>query len=277
MALISCPECEKQVSSAALSCPHCGFPFSAKTVPEARPPLPSAETQSAKGPPRVQGSKDKPIQIGSGTWHGVELHATSAINNLFKTEGWQRIAVEGDLAGLCCWKVRLPDGSTDAVWFDYSPAADWIKRRERGEVEGMVTIDPKTKEQLARSLRTGMEEIDSRSAVDAAKQILQRLNNLRTHGYATGKAVALVGGWRNEYHVSKGGQDMVLKFDMRPTLKHVAPSELAIVTMIAATPDAEEALNRMSAISTPPPKSGCLGVVVLVILVALSLFILAKA
>ena len=27
MALIKCPECEKQVSDAAISCPHCGFPI----------------------------------------------------------------------------------------------------------------------------------------------------------------------------------------------------------------------------------------------------------
>lgn len=27
MALISCPECEKEVSDKARSCPNCGFPF----------------------------------------------------------------------------------------------------------------------------------------------------------------------------------------------------------------------------------------------------------
>lgn len=27
MALISCPECEKEVSDKAKSCPNCGFPF----------------------------------------------------------------------------------------------------------------------------------------------------------------------------------------------------------------------------------------------------------
>ena len=30
MALIQCPECEKQISSNAESCPHCGYPMKAK-------------------------------------------------------------------------------------------------------------------------------------------------------------------------------------------------------------------------------------------------------
>ncbi len=30
MALISCPECKKEVSDKAESCPHCGCPLSAK-------------------------------------------------------------------------------------------------------------------------------------------------------------------------------------------------------------------------------------------------------
>lgn len=27
MALISCPECEEQISDKALACPHCGYPL----------------------------------------------------------------------------------------------------------------------------------------------------------------------------------------------------------------------------------------------------------
>lgn len=29
MALVNCPECEKQISSAAANCPHCGIPIAA--------------------------------------------------------------------------------------------------------------------------------------------------------------------------------------------------------------------------------------------------------
>ena len=34
MALIKCPECGKDVSTAAESCPHCGYPLKKGTVPQ---------------------------------------------------------------------------------------------------------------------------------------------------------------------------------------------------------------------------------------------------
>jgi predicted amidophosphoribosyltransferase len=39
MALINCPECNKEISDMAESCPHCGFPI-AKKAP-LKPALPS--------------------------------------------------------------------------------------------------------------------------------------------------------------------------------------------------------------------------------------------
>ena len=41
MALINCPECGKQVSTAAQSCPSCGYPIAA----QARPPSPPSQPQ----------------------------------------------------------------------------------------------------------------------------------------------------------------------------------------------------------------------------------------
>lgn len=34
MALIKCPECEREVSDKAVSCPHCGYPINDPTVPD---------------------------------------------------------------------------------------------------------------------------------------------------------------------------------------------------------------------------------------------------
>lgn len=39
MALINCPECKKEVSNSALSCPHCGFQLIEKKEPKAKPQL----------------------------------------------------------------------------------------------------------------------------------------------------------------------------------------------------------------------------------------------
>ncbi|MCX6899432.1 MAG: zinc ribbon domain-containing protein [Verrucomicrobia bacterium] len=38
MALINCPECAKQVSTSAQSCPSCGYPIAASQTPKAPPP-----------------------------------------------------------------------------------------------------------------------------------------------------------------------------------------------------------------------------------------------
>lgn len=32
MALVTCPDCKKEISSRAASCPHCGAPMSAATI-----------------------------------------------------------------------------------------------------------------------------------------------------------------------------------------------------------------------------------------------------
>jgi len=42
VALVDCPECERQVSTLAAFCPHCGFPISGR--PPWRPP------QAGRGP-----------------------------------------------------------------------------------------------------------------------------------------------------------------------------------------------------------------------------------
>ena len=34
MALIKCPECEKDISDKSKACPHCGFPFPEQTLQE---------------------------------------------------------------------------------------------------------------------------------------------------------------------------------------------------------------------------------------------------
>ena len=45
MALINCPECGKQVSTAANACPACGFPVAQKAVEQTGRPAESAEAQ----------------------------------------------------------------------------------------------------------------------------------------------------------------------------------------------------------------------------------------
>src|SRR5437870_3115782 len=49
MPLITCPECAKDISDLAATCPHCGFPLAAKS------PSPST-TRAKKQPPTREGN-----------------------------------------------------------------------------------------------------------------------------------------------------------------------------------------------------------------------------
>ena len=46
MALISCPECKKEISDQATSCPHCGFPIAKPKTDEPTLPAQSQQTQT---------------------------------------------------------------------------------------------------------------------------------------------------------------------------------------------------------------------------------------
>ena len=58
MALIDCPECSKQVSTAAKSCPNCGYPVAARL----------GETQEAPKPSPVSGNAAVLAEIRPSWW-----------------------------------------------------------------------------------------------------------------------------------------------------------------------------------------------------------------
>jgi hypothetical protein len=56
MALTTCPECKREVSTEAASCPHCGYPMA---------PLEGARPAGAHQPP--------PVPEGSSVGHGIGI------------------------------------------------------------------------------------------------------------------------------------------------------------------------------------------------------------
>ena len=46
MALVSCPECGKEISDAARSCPHCGYPIAQEPQPQDMSPVPRKSKRS---------------------------------------------------------------------------------------------------------------------------------------------------------------------------------------------------------------------------------------
>ena len=63
MALIPCPECGREVSSAAPACPACGYPLHAGSATPASP-APPAEPQSALQSPHLWGR----VAMVLGAW-----------------------------------------------------------------------------------------------------------------------------------------------------------------------------------------------------------------
>jgi len=98
---------------------------------------------SVKPPPRTVGTENNPIPIISASYYGVSMHAESAINRLFGEGNWSSPSNYGDIHGLRCWNVSLKDGTQEQVWFDYSPAAKLVARRESGEKVGILDNIPR--------------------------------------------------------------------------------------------------------------------------------------
>jgi preprotein translocase subunit SecE len=146
MALIDCPECGKQISSAAAACPKCGFPDPSK-------------------------NKDA---VTTGTFKPPQLPK-------------EDISTEFPL---------IPINASDST--------------------------------------------------EAAKQIVQYLNQFRRDGWVTGDAVAGADGI-NRYYIENATKKGVLQFDMRPTTgRGVSPTAISMHTLLAASAGlTEEKLNQL--------------------------------
>lgn len=72
MAIISCPECGKQVSDKASACPNCGYPINTPTNSKTvRIAIPNTEALGGQGLINAFISKDAYIRSGSRTlWEG---------------------------------------------------------------------------------------------------------------------------------------------------------------------------------------------------------------
>ena len=79
MALIKCPECEREISDKVASCPHCGYPFSTGNLNEGETPIP-VEVTSVKLGTSDPSKKKKRVSIVIG---GVAIVAIAVSVVLF--------------------------------------------------------------------------------------------------------------------------------------------------------------------------------------------------
>jgi hypothetical protein len=103
-------------------------------------------------------------------------------------------------------------------------------------------------------------EVRAKSAVEAARIIGGHLRAAEAQGWKLGCAEALVNKWRNEYELTKGNEKTVMQFDMRPCLLSDSLPNLIALTMLAAQPKLEEALQEFERSKSLPVACASAGV-----------------
>lgn len=116
------------------------------------PMIPKKET-------RTKGTKANPISIISASYLGVAMHARGEIDNLFGEGKWTKKVDFGDIHGLRCWVAILEDGSSEEVWFDYSPAAALVARREAGEKVGLDSLPAAERKKIQNAYAKALREV----------------------------------------------------------------------------------------------------------------------
>jgi len=118
VALINCPECQREVSDRALACPHCGNPFTAAAARSPAPPPPAYSPQTV-----VQLGKSRSFAV----LLAIVLGGLGAHKFYLNRPGW------GVVYLLFCWTfipsiLGLIEGllylgmSEDSFRFKYGPA-----------------------------------------------------------------------------------------------------------------------------------------------------------
>jgi len=73
MALIKCPDCGNDVSTAALACPHCGRPVSLESSARPGTPPPISEKKPGSTPPPVPTFVASRLLLKAFVWLGARL------------------------------------------------------------------------------------------------------------------------------------------------------------------------------------------------------------
>jgi hypothetical protein len=94
--------------------------------------------------------------------------------------------------------------------------------------------------------------IKARDAKEAARTIAGYLAQAQAEGWRIGSARALVDDWRNEYELTKGEEQTVMRFDMRPMLTSPSRLDLVALTLIAGTSKLDEVIRNFDSMGSWP-------------------------
>lgn len=101
-----------------------------------------------------------------------------------------------------------------------------------------------------------MIEINEANSNQAMLKTYEHLKRYKDEGWKTGKAFALMDGWKNVYHLKRGSEEMVLEFDLRKTLARLPEQRgdhmiLTVMSCALATDAAEDTVRFIKRQETP--------------------------
>jgi hypothetical protein len=117
-----------------------------------------------------------------------------------------------------------------------------------------------------------MIELNEANINQAMLRTYEHLKRYKDEGWKTGKAFALVDGWKNVYHLTRGSEEMVLEFDLRKTISFdpdqdgssLDAGDRILLTMMScglATDAAEDVVKEIK--KRESPSRGCMALLLL--------------
>ena len=94
MALVKCPECAREISTAAPACPHCGYPIAAALKETTLVPPKSPQKEMQEGAPEITPAQAPPTAAPATTKVGKGCMGCLGVIVLLLLIGWI-----GDMAG----------------------------------------------------------------------------------------------------------------------------------------------------------------------------------
>ena len=118
------------------------------------------------------------------------------------------------------------------------------------------------------SNETEMFIVEAKSDAEAFEIIVNELTPFFNDGWRlSGNSLALADGWKNQYFLSKNGNEKICEFDLRPTLPHLKDTMsftmgsmiIGVGEMIPGTNNAKEAIAEFKRINkTNSSGQGCM-------------------
>lgn len=148
-------------------------------------------------------------------------------------------------------QIRLRSGQIRRVFFDESELdyAIPIPEEVQDAVHKAAANIPVPDVQLVS--RFPLIEVKASTAAEAGRIIVTHLNKAKEQGWVRGHADLFVDGWRNDYYLTKGSEETVMSFDLRPASIADSTLNLMMFSSLNSLEGVDEVARRMEAMKKP--------------------------